>query len=211
MVMVWSLHSFLSLKDLLMGLTPPGARAILNLATWHFLHLHILKMAKRTFLWETMLYFTQSVVAPQWYFLRSVLTQCVCASVSVCLAFPNSLNVKFLFHNRHIYVKRVTTKTPISHQTLQATAKTIKHPSLNWALEISEPFLRGKASVSQSGWKATVLARVFQEQILVQCLGQQGNLQMSLTAIRVEEVMETTRATVNPPLWTYYSVMKTIL
>lgn len=32
-VMVWSLHSFLSLKDLLMALTPPGARAILNLAT----------------------------------------------------------------------------------------------------------------------------------------------------------------------------------
>lgn len=105
----------------------------------------------------------------------------------------------------------MATKTPISHQTLQATVKTIKHPSLNGALEISEPFLRGKASVSQSGRKATVSARVFQEQILVQCLGQQGNLQMSLTAIRVEGVMETTRATVNPPLWTYYSVMKTTL
>lgn len=32
-VMVWSLHSSVSFKDLLMGSTPTGASAILNLAT----------------------------------------------------------------------------------------------------------------------------------------------------------------------------------
>lgn len=109
-VTVWSLHSFLSLKDLLMGLTPPGARAILNLATWHFLHLHILKMAKRTFLWETMLYFTLSVVAPQWYFLTSALTVCAHLCQCVCLVFLSSLKVNFYFTSGYIYVRTVTTK-----------------------------------------------------------------------------------------------------
>lgn len=35
-VMVWSLHSSVSFKDLLTGSTPTGARAILNLATLRF-------------------------------------------------------------------------------------------------------------------------------------------------------------------------------